>query len=85
MLSLQLGRLTALDHKNLETEKAVLTSQINYLKTVLIDPKVTWKEIKNETSELKRKFGTPRKSEIVKSVAVLSDEDVSVFHLIFFL
>jgi DNA gyrase/topoisomerase IV subunit A len=60
----------------LESERVELESAIKYLKTVLEDPKVAWKEILDETSELKKKFATPRKSVIVKSDGALNDEDV---------
>lgn len=76
-MNLQLGRLTSLDQRNLENERKNLDSQIKYLKTVLSDPKVVWKEIQDETLELKKKFATPRKSKIIKSDGVLNDEDVT--------
>jgi hypothetical protein len=68
----------------LESERVELESVIKYLKTVLEDPKVAWKEILDETSELKKKFATPRKSVIVKSDGALNDEDVRPCILLFF-
>ncbi len=64
ILDMQLRRLTALDHLRLEDEHAELTRQITELEALLNDPALVRAVVKQENTDLRKKFGDRRRTEI---------------------
>jgi DNA gyrase subunit A len=64
VLDMKLSRLTSLETESLEKEKGELTKSIDGLKQILSDEKKVYQIIKDETSEIKRLYGKPRKTVI---------------------
>jgi len=84
ILDMRLHRLTGLEREKIREEHAELQGEIAYLMSVLADP---WKLrglIKDELTELKRKFSDPRRTEIrpgeedLDMESLIADEDVIV-------
>jgi len=65
IVDMRLGRLTGLEREKLEAEIAALTEEIEYFRKVLSDIDMLHGVIKDEILEIKRKFATPRKTEIM--------------------
>ncbi len=86
ILEMKLGRLTQLESKTLNREAEELNSRILRYTDVLADPSKIDGIIKEETLELKKKYGRPRRTEIVhmdqqmdiQDEDLVSDERVSV-------
>ncbi|PIE68638.1 MAG: DNA gyrase subunit A [Deltaproteobacteria bacterium] len=65
ILDMRLQRLTNLEREKLLTEYAELLKRIEYLRSVIENPEVLKGVIRQELTDLKETFGTPRKSEIL--------------------
>ena len=72
IVDMRLGRLTGLEREKLEAEIAALNASIEKYNLILSDKTVLHETIKTEILEIKRKFATPRISEIING----SFEDV---------
>ncbi|MDE1855059.1 MAG: DNA gyrase subunit A [Candidatus Micrarchaeota archaeon] len=86
ILDMKLSRLTQLENRSLNKEADELNERIKYYSDVLADPSKIDDIIKQETLDLKKKYGRPRKTEIVQMEQqfeiqdedMVSDERVSV-------
>jgi DNA gyrase subunit A len=77
ILDMRLQRLTGLERHKLEEELAGLLADIERYRTILGNPAVLDAVVREELVEVRRKFATPRKTEISSAV-----EDVSMEELI---
>lgn len=66
ILELMLYRLTGLEIKVFQKEYAELEKTIKRLKKILAEEKELFRVVKNELNEVVEKYGSPRKTEIVK-------------------
>lgn len=66
IVDMRLGRLTGLEREKLQNEIEELTRMIDYYNQILVDKELLHKVIKDEILEVKRKFATPRMTEIVR-------------------
>ena len=73
ILDMKLSRLTHLENNSLSQEKKTLEEKIVHYNNIIANPEVVDKIIKDETVELKRKFGRARRTEIV-----YSEDDVEI-------
>lgn len=84
ILDMQLRRLTALEREKLQDEFNELMDRIAYYRAVLGSPKMQYDIIKQELTELRRKFADPRRSKILNEEGeidiedLIADEDVVV-------
>ena len=86
IVTLQLYRLTNTDIVSLEEEMKKLIEEMKKLEAILADKQVLDKVIKDELREIKKKYATPRKSEIrdeitevkIDTTAMIPKEDVMV-------
>ena len=85
IVDMRLGRLTGLEREKLEAEIAELTARIEQYILILSDKNVLHETIKNEILEIKRKFATPRVSEIlngsfedIDDESLIQEEDIVV-------
>ena len=77
VLDLQLRRLAALERQKIEDEYAEIIKQINFLEDLLANPRKIDFLIKEDSLELKRKFGDRRRTQIVDAdVDSFSEEDL---------
>lgn len=76
VLGLRLTRLTALEEDKLTAEVSELKSKISELSDVMTNDSTVYKIMVNETRELQRLHGVPRKSLIWKDEAALTDQDL---------
>lgn len=67
ILEMRLQRLTGLERDKLEAEFAELQKSIAYFKAILSDQQMVIEIIKEELTEIKNKYGNPRKTEIIDS------------------
>ena len=65
IVDMRLGRLTGLEREKLEAEIKSLTEQIEHYNRILSDVDLLHETIKGEILEIKRKFATPRVTEII--------------------
>jgi DNA gyrase subunit A len=75
ILEMKLRRLTGLEREKLEAELAELLEKIDYYKRVLADPKLQHQVIKDEMLDIKKRFGSKRRTNIVKEEPELTVED----------
>ncbi len=85
IVDMRLGRLTGLEREKLEAEIAELTARIEQYILILSDRNVLHETIKGEILEIKRKFATPRVSEIlngsfddIDDESLIQEEDIVV-------
>ncbi len=84
ILEMRLRRLTSLEREKIEQELAELREKIAYYKRVLEDDSLVRQIIKEEMEDIKKRFGTPRRTQIssaAKDIDVedlIADEDVAV-------
>ena len=64
ILEMRLRRLTGLEREKIEEELAELRERIDYYRRVLSDESLVHEIIKEEMLEIKKKFGSPRKTRI---------------------
>ena len=76
ILSLRLGRLTALEEQKMAEERAELARDIAHLETFMRDDHAVYEQLKKETLELKKQYATPRKTQIMTDDSSLSVEDL---------
>ncbi|MFC2044117.1 DNA gyrase subunit A [Chloroflexota bacterium] len=80
ILDMQLRRLARLEQGKILEEYAELLKSISYLEDLLANLRGVFLLIKNETEELKAKFGDPRKTEISEQEEVAFREEDLVPH-----
>ncbi|MDD5430085.1 MAG: DNA gyrase subunit A [Candidatus Omnitrophica bacterium] len=78
ILEMQLQRLCALERKKIEEEYLQLLKTIEYLKSILASEKKQEDLIKEELKEVKEKFSSPRRTEIVADKEEIEVEDLIV-------
>ena len=76
ILEMRLRRLTGLEREKIESELAELLEKIAYFKRVLSDPALVRQIIKEELQEIKKKFGTPRRTLLSEAAKDLDVEDL---------
>ena len=76
ILEMRLRRLTGLEREKIEQELADLREKIAYYKRVLEDEGLLKQIIKDELQEIKKKFGTPRKTQLSGDAKVIDVEDL---------
>ena len=78
ILEMQLQRLCALERKKIDEEYLELLKQIEYFKSILSSEKKQEVLIKEELKDLKEKFPSPRRTEIVAQKEEIEIEDLIV-------
>lgn len=76
ILEMRLSRLVGLERDKLLTEGQELLNIIVKLQEILADLKVLMRVIKEELTEVRTQFSTPRRSIIVGGVGEMTDEDL---------
>ncbi|WP_071516820.1 DNA topoisomerase (ATP-hydrolyzing) subunit A [Geitlerinema sp. PCC 9228] len=76
ILAMPLRRLTALEQHNLQKEFDELTQKQEQLQKLLSDRQELLKALKKELRALKRKYGNPRRTQIVDAAAADASETV---------
>ena len=76
ILEMRLRRLTGLEREKIEQELADLREKIAYYKRVLEDEGLLKQIIKDELQEIKKKFGTPRKTQLSGDAKDIDVEDL---------
>lgn len=76
ILEMRLRRLTGLEREKIEEELAELRERIDYYRRVLSDESLVREIIKEEMLEIKKKFGSPRKTRIANEAKELDVEDL---------
>ncbi|MEO8589245.1 MAG: DNA gyrase subunit A [Flavobacteriales bacterium] len=76
ILDMRLQRLTGLERDKIRDEHAELMKLIDYLRSVLADEGLRMKIIKDETLEIKEKYGDERRTEIVQHGGDMRMEDL---------
>jgi len=76
ILEMQLQRLTALERDKIEAEYLELIKKIELYKSILASEKKIEEIIKQESVELKKKFGDERRTEIIGEVEDIEIEDL---------
>ena len=76
ILEMRLRRLTGLEREKIEQELADLREKIAYYKRVLEDEGLLKQIIKDELQEIKKKFGTPRKTQLSGDAKDIDIEDL---------
>jgi len=76
ILEMQLQRLTALERDKIDAEYKELIKKIELLKAILASEKKIEGIIKDEASELKKKFGDERRTEVIGEVEEIEIEDL---------
>lgn len=75
IVDMRLSQLTGLRLEQLHAEYEELERQINYLKSILDDPELCKKVMKDELQEVKEKYGDERRTEIKYSSEEFNPED----------
>ncbi len=76
ILEMRLSRLVGLERDKLVAEGKELLAHIDRLLEILADLQVLMRIIKNELIEVKQKFATPRRTQIVPNVDEITVEDL---------
>ncbi len=76
ILDLQLRRLAALERQRLEDEYQELQEAIRGMEELLADEGKVFAEIRNEVGDLKKKYGSKRRTEISRDAHDLSREEL---------
>jgi len=77
VLEMQLRRLAALERQRIQDEYAELLQQINYFEDLLANPRKIDFLIKEETLEVKQRYGNPRRTQIIdQEIEDFSEEDL---------
>ncbi|MDO4842459.1 MAG: DNA gyrase subunit A, partial [Phoenicibacter congonensis] len=76
ILEMKLRRLTGLEREKIESELQELREKIEYYKRVLEDDGLVRSIIKEEMMEIKKRFGTPRRTEITGATKDIDVEDL---------
>lgn len=75
VVNMRLSQLTGLQQENLHNEYNELMKTIDYLQSILDDPELCKKVMKDELQEVKEKYGDERRTEIKLSSAEFNPED----------
>ena len=76
ILEMRLRRLTGLEREKIEEELAELREKIAYYKQILSDENLLKQVIKEELLEIKKKYGTPRRTRITGEAKDIEVEDL---------
>jgi len=76
ILRMRMQRLTGLEKKNLETEKENVSTDIGRYEKLLSSRETILDEIKNELTEIRKKYGDERKTKIVEERGNISEIDL---------
>ncbi len=76
ILEMRLQRLTGLEREKLDQEFAALLADIERYRSILGDHRILDGVIRDELESLKRKFDSPRRTEIIDSYEEVSVEDL---------
>jgi DNA gyrase subunit A len=77
ILDMQLGQLANLERQRILEEYEEIKRRVAYLEDLLANPRKITYLVRDELAELKRKFGDPRRTEIISDYAgEISDEDL---------
>ncbi|MCA1644801.1 MAG: DNA gyrase subunit A [Chloroflexi bacterium] len=77
ILEMQLGQLANLERQKIVEEYEEIKKRVAYLEDLLANPRKITLLVRDELTELKRKFGDPRRTEIVSDFAgEITDEDL---------
>lgn len=76
ILDLRLRRLTGLERDKIDEEYAELIKTINYLREVLANERLVLQIIKDELTEIKRKYNDARRTKIERSAEDINIEDL---------
>ncbi len=76
ILDMRLQRLTGLERDKIRDEHAELMKLIDYLRSVLADEGLRMRIIKDETLEIKEKYGDKRRTQIVHATGDMRMEDL---------
>ena len=76
ILDMQLRRIAALERQKIEDEYAELTRRIADLEELLADPAKVDAVVKDETLEVKKRYGDKRRTQIEAAVGDLSRDDL---------
>ena len=76
ILEMRLRRLTGLEHQKIEDELKELLERIAYYNRVLSDDQLVHEIIKEELLEVKKKFGSPRRTLLSEAAKDLDVEDL---------
>lgn len=80
IVSMPLGRLSGLERQKIEEKLAELSAAVAELRGILADPEKVKGIIKDELSEIRRKFADGRKTELVESHDEIQLEDLIEKH-----
>ncbi len=80
IVEMTLGKLTGMEREKIEEELARLHALIIELEGILADPEKVMQIIKDEMSEIKRKFSDERRTEILPAVDDIDLEDLIEKH-----
>ncbi len=75
IMDMRLRALTGLEHGKLTEEYAELCARIDDMKDILANPERQYAIIKDETNEIKEKYGDERRTEIVMAAGEFNPED----------
>ena len=78
ILDMKLQRLTNLEQEKIIEEYKEIIKKIEFYKSIINNPEVLKNEIKKELIEIKEKYSTPRRTEILK----YDPEDIDIIDLI---
>ncbi|HQW05117.1 MAG TPA: DNA gyrase subunit A [Flavobacteriales bacterium] len=76
ILDMRLQRLTGLERDKIKEEYAELMTLIDRLKAILADEGVRLQIVKDETAEIKEKYGDKRRTQIIAASGDMSMEDL---------
>ena len=76
ILDMRLQRLTGLERDKIREEHAELMKHIAYLRSILADESLRMKIIKDETLEIKEKYGDKRRTQILTASGDMRMEDL---------
>ena len=76
ILEMRLRRLTGLEREKIQSELEELREKIAYYNRVLSDPQLVRDIIKEELQEIKKKFDTPRRTQLSDAAKDLDVEDL---------
>ncbi len=76
ILDMRLARLTALEREAVEKEKAEKEALAKHLKAILASPKLLDQLVADELTDLKKRFGDPRRTRIVPAFTERTLEDL---------
>ncbi len=85
ILDMRLQRLTGLERNRLEDELRELTQKISWYQSILGDAAVLWGVIRDEITEIRKTYATPRRTEVIREALtgidiedLIPDDDVVI-------